>query len=76
MIIKVRKSLNAIKSNSYSYGQEKLKAVWSTTEPAEGWDGRYKGNKSVQQGTYTWKLKYTNNLMVTRTLAGHVTILR
>jgi gliding motility-associated-like protein len=50
--------------------------VWSTTEPAEGWDGRYKGNKSVQQGTYTWKLKYTNNLMVTRTLAGHVTILR
>jgi gliding motility-associated-like protein len=50
--------------------------VWSTTEPAEGWDGRYKGNKSVQQGTYTWKLKYTNNLMITRTLAGHVTILR
>jgi gliding motility-associated-like protein len=50
--------------------------VWSTTEPAEGWDGRYKGNKSVQQGAYTWKLKYTNNLMVTRTLAGHVTILR
>ena len=26
---KVRKSLNALKSNSYSYIQEKLKAVWS-----------------------------------------------
>jgi gliding motility-associated-like protein len=50
--------------------------VWETDIVSEGWNGRYKDNKDVQLGTYTWKIKYTDNLSETRTLVGHVTILR
>jgi gliding motility-associated-like protein len=50
--------------------------VWETDIVSEGWNGRYKDNKDVQLGTYTWKIKYTDNLSVSRIIVGHVTILR
>jgi gliding motility-associated-like protein len=50
--------------------------VWETDTPAEGWNGRYKDSKDVQLGLYNWKIIYTDNKMVTRTIAGHVNVLR
>jgi gliding motility-associated-like protein len=50
--------------------------VFETTTPAEGWNGRYKDSKDVQLGLYNWKIIYTDNKMVTRTIAGHVNVLR
>ena len=50
--------------------------VFETTTPSEGWNGRYKDSKDVQLGLYNWKITYTDNKMVTRTIAGHVNVLR
>jgi gliding motility-associated-like protein len=50
--------------------------VFETDTAAEGWDGRYKGKRDVQLGLYNWKIVYTDNKSVTRTLAGHVNVLR
>jgi gliding motility-associated-like protein len=50
--------------------------VFETDEIAEGWNGRYKDNKDVQLGVYTWKIRYVDNLGVAKTIVGHVTILR
>jgi gliding motility-associated-like protein len=50
--------------------------VWQSEQPAEAWYGRYKDNKDVQLGTYTWKIKYTDNLTVTRTIVGTVNVIR
>jgi gliding motility-associated-like protein len=50
--------------------------VWETDVVSEGWNGRYKDNKDVQLGVYNWKIRYTDNLGVTRVLVGHVTTLR
>ena len=50
--------------------------IWESDNPAEGWNGRYKDSKDVQLGLYNWKIVYTDNKMVTRTLAGHVNVLR
>jgi gliding motility-associated-like protein len=41
----------------------------------EYWDGTYKGIK-CQDGTYTWKLTYTDFLYHTYQLTGHVNLLR
>jgi hypothetical protein len=50
--------------------------VWETDIVSEGWNGRYKDNKDVQLGVYTWKIRYTDNKSVSRIIVGHVTILR
>jgi hypothetical protein len=50
--------------------------VWETDVVSEGWNGRYKDNKDVQLGVYNWKIRYTDNLGITRVLVGHVTTLR
>jgi gliding motility-associated-like protein len=50
--------------------------VFETDEIAEGWNGRYKDNKDVQLGAYTWKIRYVDNLGEAKTQIGHVTILR
>jgi gliding motility-associated-like protein len=50
--------------------------VFETDNAAEGWDGRYKGKRDVQLGLYNWKIIYTDNKMVTRSLVGHVNVLR
>ena len=50
--------------------------VWSSDQPAEAWYGRYKDARDVQLGVYTWKIKYTDNKSVTRTIAGHLNVIR
>jgi hypothetical protein len=50
--------------------------VWQTTNPTEPWFGRYKDAYDVQVGSYTWKIKYTDNKSVTRSLVGHVNVLK
>jgi gliding motility-associated-like protein len=50
--------------------------VFETDQIAEGWNGRYKDNKDVQLGVYTWKIRYVDNKGEARTLVGHVTVLR
>ena len=50
--------------------------VWETDVVSEGWNGRYKDNKDVQLGVYNWKIRYTDNVGVTRMLVGHVTTMR
>lgn len=50
--------------------------VWISDQPAESWYGRYKDSRDVQLGVYTWKIKYMDNKSVTRTIAGHVNVIR
>ena len=39
------------------------------------WDGTYQGHK-VQQGTYTWLLKYKRNESMNEILTGHINVFR
>ena len=50
--------------------------IWETDIVSKGWNGRYKGNKDVQIGTYTWKIQYTDNASVSRIMLGHVNVIR
>lgn len=50
--------------------------VFKSTLPSEAWNGRYKGKSDVQQGVYSWRIKYTDNKSVSRTLMGHLNVLK
>ncbi len=50
--------------------------VWFSDQPAEPWYGRYNNSSDVQIGAYSWKIKYTDNKSVTRTIAGHLNVIR
>jgi gliding motility-associated-like protein len=50
--------------------------IWETDVVSKGWNGRYKENKDVQIGTYTWKIQYVDNVSVTRVILGHVNVIR
>lgn len=50
--------------------------IFESYNENESWDGTYSG-RYVQDGTYTWKLTYTDTITkVPEELVGHVTILR
>jgi gliding motility-associated-like protein len=49
--------------------------IWETTDHHLPWDGRSNG-KNVQDGVYTWKINYELYVDGSRTLAGHVVLLR
>ncbi|MEJ6637272.1 MAG: gliding motility-associated C-terminal domain-containing protein [Crocinitomicaceae bacterium] len=49
--------------------------VYTMTEPYQAWDGTYMGEK-CQDGTYIWKLTYTDFLRKQYQLSGHVNLLR
>jgi gliding motility-associated-like protein len=50
--------------------------VFSTTDPDLAWDGTFQG-KTVQDGTYVYKLTYISSEMETyKELTGHVNVLR
>lgn len=51
---------------------ELLKTV---TDPADGWDGSYKG-VACQDGVYTWKLNVTDFNEIPHEFNGHVTLIR
>jgi gliding motility-associated-like protein len=50
--------------------------IWETDNVSKGWNGRYKENKNVQIGTYTWKILYKDNVSVSRVMVGHVNVIR
>jgi len=49
--------------------------IFSTTDPAKGWDGRYKG-ELCKTDVYEWKLLYINNYDVRKVKFGHVNLLK
>lgn len=50
--------------------------IFESFDVTESWDGTYKG-RIVQDGTYTWKLSYTDTIRFIETeLVGHVTLIR
>lgn len=50
--------------------------LFSTTNPREGWDGRYKSGKKVPDGVYVFKLKAVGGSGKKYEKIGHVTLLR
>jgi gliding motility-associated-like protein len=49
--------------------------IYSMDSMDDYWDGTYKG-KICQDGTYTWKLKYTDITEEVKHVAGHVNLLK
>ena len=49
--------------------------VFETTNPYEGWDGKFKGNE-VQVGAYAYKLFYKDYLNEQNYITGSVTVIR
>lgn len=49
--------------------------VYTLNDISESWDGTYKG-VPCQDGTYTWKVKYTDYFDKEYKLVGHVNVLR
>ena len=51
--------------------------VFLSTDITHFWDGtRGRKNKLVQEGVYTWKIKYTSNKDIDKTLVGHLSLLK
>ncbi len=49
--------------------------IFTSNSIEQGWDGTYKGVK-CQDGTYTWKILYTDFNQITDQIVGHVNLLR
>ena len=50
--------------------------VFQSRDPEDGWDGRY-GNRNADQAAYIWKITYEDTFEdITKTVSGHVTLLR
>lgn len=49
--------------------------IYTMDSMDDTWDGRYKG-KLCQDGTYTWKISYTDNTGDRKVIAGHVNLLK
>ena len=50
--------------------------IFQSRDPEEGWDGRY-ANQNADQAAYIWKITYEDTYeAVSKTITGHVTLLR
>lgn len=49
--------------------------MFETTDPAEGWDGRFKGGDYVQEAVYIYYIEYTDYTGLLKTFTGNVTVL-
>ena len=49
--------------------------IWESFDKTNPWDGRANG-VNCQDGVYTWKLEFTRENKIKKTLVGHVSILR
>jgi len=76
LFLPIFSNVDAVKSYDLWIYNRWGQLVFETDEIAEGWNGRYKDNKDVQLGIYTWKIRYVDNLGEAKTQIGHVTILR
>jgi len=49
--------------------------LFETSDPGQGWDGRFHGNDFVDEGVYVYYIQYTDYTGRFRKLAGNVTVL-
>jgi hypothetical protein len=49
--------------------------MFETTNPGEGWDGRYQGGDYVQEGVYVYYVQYTDYTGLFKTITGNITVL-
>lgn len=49
--------------------------MFETTDPGEGWDGRFNGGEFVNEGVYVFFIQYTDYTGLFRTLTGNLTVL-
>ncbi|MBF25201.1 MAG: hypothetical protein CMP49_01605 [Flavobacteriales bacterium] len=52
------------------------KQIFSTTNPQEGWDGKYPNGKEVPQDVYMYKVYMTNSASMEKTEKGRVSIIK
>jgi gliding motility-associated-like protein len=49
--------------------------MFETSDPGEGWDGRFKGGEFVNEGVYVYYIQYTDYTGLFRTFTGNLTVL-
>lgn len=49
--------------------------MFETTDPEEGWDGRFQGGSYVDEAVYVYYIQYTDYTGLFRTFTGNVTVL-
>jgi gliding motility-associated-like protein len=49
--------------------------MFETTDPEEGWDGRFQGGNYVDEAVYVYYIQYTDYTGLFRTFTGNVTVL-
>jgi hypothetical protein len=49
--------------------------MFETTDPEEGWDGRFRGGSYVDEAVYVYYIQYTDYAGLFRTFTGNVTVL-
>lgn len=49
--------------------------MFETTDPGEGWDGRFQGGSYVDEAVYVYYIQYTDYTGLFRTYTGNVTVL-
>jgi len=49
--------------------------LFETTDPEEGWDGRYMGGEYVNEAVYVYYIQFTDFTGIFRTYTGNVTVL-
>jgi gliding motility-associated-like protein len=49
--------------------------MFETTDPGEGWDGRFSGGEFVNEAVYVYYIQYTDYTGLFRTFTGNVTVL-
>lgn len=49
--------------------------MFETTDPGEGWDGRFQGGSLVDEAVYVYHIEYTDYTGLFKTFTGNVTVL-
>lgn len=49
--------------------------LFESSDPGEGWDGRFRGGNFVDEGVYVYYIQFTDYTGLFRTLTGNVTVL-
>jgi gliding motility-associated-like protein len=49
--------------------------MFETTDPEEGWDGRFRGGSYVDEAVYVYHIQYKDYTGLFRTITGNVTVL-
>jgi len=49
--------------------------MFETTDPGEGWDGRFQGGEFANEGVYVYYIQYTDYTGLSKSTTGNVTVL-